>query len=230
MSEVSNATVQNASATPSVAQLNLVPPPSQAELDAAQAKAIQEAIAKKNIALTRFDNATSFKLEAEVIGRATKKTVSKSGAVKMSIQGKKELGVISGLSGADLDAWTRMRKDELKAKQSELAARLSGDNNYTGAEIVVSAKGDAITMKWKKAAPITVGLAEPTDEQAAAKLGISLEELNAFKAMKAAKAEADKVAAEAAAKAQEESDAKELAKLEEEERLAQEQMTAAVGE
>ena len=192
------------------AQLNLVPPPTQAELEAAEAKLLAEQAKAKQLAIARFDTTTGFKLEAEIIGRAVKKTVSKSGAVKIAMEGRKQLSVQSGgLTGGDLDAWTRMRRDELKTKQSELAARMSGDNNWTGGEIVLSAKGDSITMKWKKAAPITVGLAEPTEEQAAAKLGLTLDELKAFRAMQEATKQA-----ELRAKAQKEADeqaARELA-------------------
>ena len=184
--------------TEAPAQLNLVPPPTQAEIEAAEAKLFAEEQAKRNTAIARFDTTTGFKLEAEVIGQATKKTVSKSGAVKIGMDSKKALAARSGLSGADLDAWTRMRRDELKSKQSELAARMSGDNNWTGGEIVLSAKGDAITMKWKKAAPITVGLAEPTEEQAAAKLGLTLDELKAFRAMQTATKSAELKAKEQA--------------------------------
>ena len=201
--------------TPS--QISLVPPPTPEEVKAAELKLAQEAAEAKSKAIARFDTTTGFRLEAEIIGRSVKKTVSKSGAVKVALAAKKELAVISGLTGADLDAWTRMRKDELKAKQSEMAARMSGDNNWTGGEIVLSAKGDAVTMKWKKAAPITVGLrAEPTNAELAQTLGITEAEVVAMKARKveameaAAKAEAD-----AKAKAiQDEKDAQELAALE----------------
>jgi len=173
-----------------------------AEIEAAALKAFEDAQAKKAKAIAKFDAVVPFRLEQETVGaRALSKSVSKAGAVKVAIASKKECAAQSGLKGGDLDAWMRMRSDELKNDQSKVSAALSGDNNWSGKEIQFSAKGDVITMKWKKVLPQTVTLAAPTNDTIAKELGISVEDVAAFKADKAAKELAAKEAAKAAPKA-----------------------------
>ena len=60
------------------------------------------------------------------------------------------------------------------------------------------AKGDVITMKWQKVLPQTVSLSAPSNETLAKELGISVEDVVAFKADKAAKELAAKEAAKSA--------------------------------
>jgi len=214
---VTQSEVQAPAVVAATPTLNLVPQPSQAEREAAEAKAFADAQAKKTQAIAKFETVVPFKLEQETVGaRALERKVSKAGAVKVQLASKKDCAALSGLKGGDLDAWRRMRMDELKADQSKAAAALSGDNNWSGKEIVMSAKGDVITMKWQKVLPQTVSIAAPTDEQIAKSLGISMDELKAFKEMQA------EVKAKAA---QAEAEAKELAALEAEEnaRLATKQ-------
>lgn len=186
------------------AQLSIVVPPTPAEIEAAALKAFEALQAKKAQSIAKFDTVVPFKLEQETVGaRALAKSVSKAGAVKVGIASKKDCAALSGgLKGGDLDAWMRMRKDELKADQSKAAAALSGDNNWSGKEIQLSAKGDVITMKWQKVLPQTVTLAAPTNETIAKELGITVEAVAAMKAKAAAdkKAEADLAAEAAAAK------------------------------
>lgn len=199
---------------PAAPQLNLVPVPTAAEIAAAEAKAFEAAQAKKAAAIQKFEAVVPFKLEQETVGqRALARTTSKAGAVKVQIASKKDCKALSGLtSSGDIDAWRRMRMDELKADQSKAAAALSGDNNWSGKEIQLSAKGDVITMKWVKVLPQTVSLAAPTDEQIAKHMGITVDQFKAFKVM---------AAAEAAKQAQAEKDAKELAELEAAEKAKQ---------
>lgn len=182
-----------------------------AELEAAEAKAAEEAAKVKRDSLTRFEAQVGFKLEGQVIGQAFSRKVSKTGAVSMSLQGKKELSKLSGgLKGFDLEHWSRMQKDVMKGQQSQLMARLASDNNWTGGNVKLSAKGDKITIEVVKAAPMTVSMAaEPTDEQVAQLLGLTVEQV---KAMKSAKMAAMKAADEAYLKAQaDEKAAQELA-------------------
>jgi hypothetical protein len=195
-------------------ELNLVPAPlTPAEIEAAKAKqaeaealALKADQAKRETAMTRFTQTTGFALEVEVVGqpKPIKRTMAKNGAVKMALAPKKELSVLSGgLKGGDLDNWSRMEADKLKNQQSQLAAKLSSDNNWTGKEMVVSAKGNEITIKYRKVAPITVGLAEPTEAQALAKLNLTPEILKAALAMAAAAAkQAEELALQAAKQAE----------------------------
>jgi len=173
-----------------------IPAVTDAERAALMAAAAAERQAVEANALKRFDT-TGFKLEGEIVGRCIKKKVSKNGGVSVGMATKKELGAISGgMKGSELTAFTRMRSDELKAKQSELAARLSGDINWTGAQVKLSAKGDKITLEYKKAEPVQVTLkAEPTDEEMAKLLGITPEAVKAMKLAAKVKAEADAQAA-----------------------------------
>ena len=182
------------------AQLNLVPPPTQAELDAAEAKQLAEQQAKKTQAIAKFEVVVPFKLETETVGaKALMRKVSKAGQVTVGIAAKKDCAALSGgLKGGDLDAWMRMRRDELKAKQSTAAAALAGDNNWSGNAVKLSAKGDKITMEWVKVLPQTISIAAPTDEQMAKQLDMSVDEFEAFKAQRAelkVKAAADEQAA-----------------------------------
>jgi hypothetical protein len=214
----SNTQVVTQDAAPVAPALNLVPAPTAAEVAALEAKAFEQAQAKKAQAIAKFETVVPFKLEQETVGaRALARSVSKAGAVKVTIASKKDCAALSGgLKGGDLDAWRRMRMDELKADQSKAAAALSGDNNWSGKELQLSAKGDVITMKWVKVLPQTISLAAPTDEVMAKQLDMSVDEYRAFKAQRV---EAKKAAAQA------EKDAKELAALEADEqaRLATEQ-------
>lgn len=189
MNAVENA-VTNATATVNAPAQPLAPlgdlpgipaGPSDAEKAALLAKELEERKLKEANALTRFDSTIGFKLEGEVVG-ALKRKVSKSGGVRVAMATKKELSVISGgKKGLELDAFSRLSSDELKSKQSVLAARLSGDNNWTGAAMVLSAKGDKITLEYKKASPMTVSVSEPTDEAIAKALGKTLDEVKAMK-------------------------------------------------
>jgi len=195
--------VQGATPAAPTPELSVVAPMTPAEIEAAALKAFEDAQAKKAKAIAKFDAVVPFRLEQETVGaRALSKSVSKAGAVKVAIASKKECAAQSGLKGGDLDAWMRMRSDELKNDQSKVSAALSGDNNWSGKEIQFSAKGDVITMKWKKVLPQTVTLSAPTNETMAKELGITVEAVVAMKAKAAAdkKAEADLAAEAAAAK------------------------------
>lgn len=192
-----------AESAPVAPVVSLVAPMTPAEIEAAAVKAFELAQQKKAQAIAKFDAVVPFKLEQETVGqRALTKSSTKAGAVKVTIASKKDCAALSGLKGGDLDAWMRMRKDELKADQSKAAAALSGDNNWSGKEIQLSAKGDVITMKWQKVLPQTVTLAAPTNETIAKELGITVEAVAAMKAKAAAdkKAEAELAAEAAAAK------------------------------
>lgn len=175
------ATDLNTQQLPGIAQ------PTDAEKATLVAKLAAEAKAKEETALARFDTNVGFKLEGQVIGQAVKKKVSKTGAVSVRMGSLKDLGPLSGgLKGDELKYWARMRSDELKGKQSEMAARLAGDNGWTGGAVTLSAKGDKITLEYKKASPVTVGVkAPPTDDEIAKLWGISVSELKAFKEQKA---------------------------------------------
>jgi hypothetical protein len=192
-------------------ELNLVPGPTaeavaaakakQAEAEAAAAKAAQEV---KDKAIARFE-AAPFSLEVETVGsKAWSRKISKTGAVRVALASKKELGVISGgLTGADLDSFTRMEKDKMKNKQTELAVKLQADNGWTGGGYVLNAKGNKIVIEYTKCAKQTVGIAEPTEEQALAKLNLTPEILKAALAMAAAAAkQAEELALQAAKQAE----------------------------
>jgi hypothetical protein len=225
--ETNTQVTATATPTPDVA-LSLVPQPSAEELavakakqDELDAKAFADAMAKKTQAIAKFEAAVPFKLEGETVGsKALLRKVTGKGAVSVTVVGKKDAKVMSGgLTGGDLDAWLRMRKDELKGKLSIAAAELSSNNNWSGKEISLNASENVITMKWVKVAPVSVTLSEPTDEQIAKSLGISLDELKAFRAMKAAAAASAK-AEELKAKEQAEKQEAALVALEAEARAA----------
>jgi len=140
--------------------------------------------------------------------------------VTVGIKSKKDLAIISGLKGGELDAFIRMRKDEVKDKTCQLATRIAGDANWTGAGVTLSGKGNKITLSFTKVEPIKVSLtAAPSDEAMANELGLTVEQV---KAMREAKAKLAAKQKEDAAKAQaDEQAAKELA-AEEERRVASE--------
>ncbi len=205
------------------AQLPGITPPTEAEKAALVAKLAAEHKAKEETALARFDVNTGFKLTGEVIGHSTRRTVSKAGAVTVGIKSKKDLAVVSGLKGAELDAFVRMRRDEVKNETCLYATRIAGDVNWTGQGVTMSGKGNKVTLTFVKAEPVKVSLtAEPSDEAIAKAMGWTVEqvrlmkEVNKATAQKAAKEQADKTAKAIA----DEKAEKELA--EEEKRVARE--------
>jgi len=182
------------------AQLPGIPEPTDAEKAALVQKLMAESKAKEETALARFDTNIGFKLEGQVIGQSTKRTVSKAGAVTVGVKSKKELAAISGLKGGELDAFIRMRKDEVKDKTCQLATRIAGDANWTGAGVTMSGKGNKVTLSFVKVEPVKVTLtAEPSDEVIAKTLGMTVEQVVAMKKAKAA-AEAKAIADDKAAK------------------------------
>lgn len=196
------------------AQLPGITPPTDAEKAALVAKLAAEHKAKEETALARFDVNTGFKLTGEVIGHSTKRTVSKSGAVTVGIKTKKDLAVVSGLKGSELDAFVRMRRDEVKNETCLYATRLAGDNNWTGQGVTMSGKGNKVTLTFVKAEPVKVSLAaEPSDEAIAKAMGWTVEQVKLMKEVnKAAAAKAAQELADKAAKAiADEAAAKELA-------------------
>lgn len=164
-----------------VQQLPGIAQPTDAEIALALEKAMEERRVKEANAIVRFDSTIGFKLEGQVIGAGRK--VNKAGAVRVSMGTKKEMGLASGgMKGTALEDFTRMNSDKLKEKQSMLAARLAGDNQWTGSAYVLSAKGDKITLEYKKAPAMTVTVAaEPTDEMIAKVLGKTVEQVKAMK-------------------------------------------------
>ncbi len=182
--------------------------PSDAEKAALVEKMLAEQAAKEATSLARFDTNVGFKLEGQVIGQSTKRSVNKAGAVTVGMVGKKDMAIVSGgMKGAQLEAFARMRRDEMKDQQCQLATRIAGDANWTGDKVTMAAKGNKITLSFVKVEPVKVTLTAPPAEQAMAdELGLTVEQVRAMKAAKArtvadAKAKADKaIADEKAAK------------------------------
>jgi hypothetical protein len=174
--------------------------PTDAEKAALVEKMLAEQAAKEATALARFDTNVGFKLEGQVIGQSTKRSVNKSGAVTVGMLGKKDMAVVSGgLKGAQLDAFIRMRRDEVKDQQCQLATRIAGDANWTGDKVTMSGKGNKITLSFVKVEPIKVTLtAEPSDETIANSLGLTVEQVKAMKAAKARTVADEKAKAEKA--------------------------------
>lgn len=219
MNEQNIAVLENPVKT-ELGELPGIPQPTDAEKSALIAKIVAENAAKEETAIARFDATVGFKLEGEVVGKSTRRTVSKSGAVTVGVKSKKDLAVISGLKGGELEAFVRMRKDEVKDKTCQLATRIAGDANWTGVGVTMSGKGNKITLSFAKVEPIKVSLTPPvTDEAMAEQLGLTVEQV---KAMREAKAKLVAKQKEDAAKAiADEQAAKELA-AEEERRVAEE--------
>jgi hypothetical protein len=169
------------------AQLPGIPTVTDAEKLALMLKQQQEAAAVRETAIARFDVVTggAFKLEGQIIGQAIKRKTSAKGGVRLGLLPAKEMSVLSGgMKGEDLKHFTRMRADELKVEQNKVAMAVAGDRGWTGAGLTLSAKGDKITLEYKKATPVTTSVkAEPTDEELSKLLGIPVDAVKAMKAM-----------------------------------------------
>lgn len=182
-------------------QLPAVAGPTAEQLAALAAAKKAEQEAKINTSLARFDS--TFALELQVPGqeaaeraarKATHKKAAKSGKVTLSLLPLKSKDgdsmdsvakLIHGrsLSKEELVAFHRMEADKLKNQGAQLVTRFNGDNSWTGLDYSLSAKGDVFTLRLKKAEPIGVSLTkEPTNEELAKLLGISVDAVIAMKA------------------------------------------------
>ena len=183
-------------------QLPGIPQATDAEKLALIQKQIAEREAVRQSAEARFDLVTgsTFRLEGQIIGQAIKKKTSPKGGVRLVLLAAKEMSVLSGgMKGEDLKNFTRMRADELKNEENKVAMMIAGDRAWTGAGLTLNAKGDKITLEYKKVAPVTVSVRPPqTDEELAKELDITVEEVRAMKKRKAEKADAIAAAVKAA--------------------------------
>lgn len=103
---------------------------------------------QRNVALSRFDS--TFMLESETIGKSIRKTVSKTGAVRVDAMSKKELEALTGLKGGDLLVHMRKVTDGLKSEMAAGFARMAANAEWTGRSITLNKKGDTLTFSLKK--------------------------------------------------------------------------------
>lgn len=116
-------------------------------------------------------------------------TESKSGSLCFKLKprtskSQADLKEESGMSGESLTGYTIKKQHELMRLQSSQFNGLVTSHEYTGGCTRVNPKTGVWTFTLKPARGVVV--AEVTEESACEKLGISAEELAAFKAAKAA--------------------------------------------
>ncbi len=126
-----------------------------------------------------------FKLEGEIIGalrtRRSKSGSRSIGLLPMSSKNGVSLRSVSGFKGAALQAYSRRQSDDLKTQLCAVVGGIGASTSWTGRNVRVNAKGDLLTVSFKRVMPMSVASpADISEEQALAKLGLSKEQYQAM--------------------------------------------------
>ena len=128
--------------------------------------------------------AGDFKLEGEVVG-VLRVRRSKSGARSFSLlptssKSGPSMRSVSGFKGATLRAFHRRQADALKTQLCAMVGGVGASNEWTGRNARVNAKGDMLTVSFKRVEAMRVSVAEVTEEAALKALGLTKEQYAAI--------------------------------------------------
>jgi len=129
--------------------------------------------------------AGDFKLEGEVVG-VLRVRRSKTGGRTISLlptssKHGPSMREVSGFKGAALQAYQRRQADALKTQLCAIVGGVAASNGWTGRNARINAKGDMLTVSFKRVQAMTVTVAKDiTEEQALARLGLTKEDYEAL--------------------------------------------------